>query len=477
MEFGIDHVIVLGFLILTMMVGLNHGKSVKTIKDYALGGRNFSTGALIATVVATKASGSGFFTTLSKTYSEGFYYTFSSIGIGISLIIIALLLVPRMAEFLGNTSIAEAMGDLYGNHVRVITAVSGTIAGIGSLAVQFKVFGYIVAYFVGLSPQFAIISAGIIATIYSAFGGIKAVTFTDVLQAVAFGVIIPLLGFVIWSKFFYGNYSLVTAFSDPKFDLGSLLNVKNSGFGGFLFLLIYFCSPIISAHEFQRISMGKNITQAKNAFLISGIVLILIKFSIAWIPFIIKAINPSLPADKLLPHIITNYSFIGLKGMIIVAIIAFAMSTADSMINSSSVLFTNDIYGVFAKNEDSHLLVAKLFALLLGCGTIFLSLVETDLLGLIIFTGSFFYPVVTPPFLLAIFGFRSTPKVILIGMLSGLIGTIIWHFLPNGAICKMQDVLGVFATMLINALFLIGSHYLLKQPGGWAQDELVVKKK
>ena len=85
MNFNIDIAIVIGFLILTLVVGLGHGQKVKNIKDYALGGRNFSTGALVATIVATYASGSGFFVTLSKTYSDGFYYMFASAGIGVSL--------------------------------------------------------------------------------------------------------------------------------------------------------------------------------------------------------------------------------------------------------------------------------------------------------------------------------------------------------------------------------------------------------
>ena len=94
-----------------------------------------------------------------------------------------------MGEFLGKTSIAEAMGDLYGQKVRLITAVAGTIGSAGSVAVQFKVFGSIFSYFLTVPSYLAVILAGMIATIYSAFGGIRAVTFTYVLQFFAFGVV------------------------------------------------------------------------------------------------------------------------------------------------------------------------------------------------------------------------------------------------------------------------------------------------
>ena len=44
---NIDLFIVVGFIVLTLAVGLGHGKKIKTIQDYALGGRNFSTIALV----------------------------------------------------------------------------------------------------------------------------------------------------------------------------------------------------------------------------------------------------------------------------------------------------------------------------------------------------------------------------------------------------------------------------------------------
>lgn len=116
-----DIAIVIAFLIITLIVGMGHGQKVRGIKDYALGGRNFSTAALVATIVATGASGSGFFVTLSKTYTDGFYYMLARFGIGLDFLVLAFLLVPRMGEFLGKTSIAEVMGDLYGQKVRLIT--------------------------------------------------------------------------------------------------------------------------------------------------------------------------------------------------------------------------------------------------------------------------------------------------------------------------------------------------------------------
>ena len=142
--------------------------------------------------------------------------------------------------FLCKVFIASAMGELYGNKVRSITAIAGSIGSAGLIAMQFKVFGNVISYFIAIPPTTAIIVSGVIATIYSAFGGIRAVTFTDILQGFTFGVIIPLLGFTIWNHFYHMDYSIAWATKVSQFGLNILFDSSNSGFWSFIFLFIYF---------------------------------------------------------------------------------------------------------------------------------------------------------------------------------------------------------------------------------------------
>ena len=312
-----------------------------------------------------------------------------------------------------------------------------------------------------------ILLAGVIATIYSAFGGIRAVAFTDVLQFFAFGCIIPLIGFLVWGEFYNGDLSISKAALDPKFNLVKIFSVDNPKMFGMIIMLIYFTIPSFSAPAFQRIAIGSSIKQVRKAFLIAGIFMILIKVLIAWIPFLLYSINPKLHNDALLGYIIDTFSYTGLKGLIIIAIIAFAMSTADSRINSASVLFTNDIYRYFKNDIKNEIFISRLFAFVLGGGAITPSLFEADILGIIVLANSFYYPIVTPLFLLTIFGFRSSPKSVLIGMGAALFVTITWKFLPIQFNHLPQKMIGVLVAMLCNVVFLMGSHYLLRQPGGW----------
>lgn len=137
------------------------------------------------------------------------------------------------------------------------------------------------------------------------------------------------------------------------------------------------------------------------------------------------AIYPDVAAEEIAKHIILDYSYSGLKGLTIAGILAMMMSTADSYINSTSVLFTHDFCsaaGIKIKNE---LIVSRMIALILGVFSFVLALYSDNLLKLIITTKSFYMPLVSVPFIFSIIGFRSSAKSVLIGMLAGFITVVL----------------------------------------------------
>lgn len=460
---SIDMTIVIGFLFLTLFVGLGHGQKNKNIKDYALGGRNFSTGALVATLVATWVGGGAFTTCLTKTYSDGLFYVIASLGQIVSFIIVAFLFVPKMSKFLGKISVAEAMEEHYGANVRIIVAATGIMASAGSIAVQFKVFGNVISYFLVLSPLMGIFVASAIVTIYSAFGGVRAVTFTDVFQMLTFGVAIPIIGVMIWNNAHMHGFSLEHALQDPKFDIGALVSAKNIDIFAMFTLMLYYAMPGIEPTVFQRISMGRNIEQVKNAFLISAFVLFLIRLAMQWVPFLIYSMSPNLELHQLFGFIIDNYTYIGLKGLMIAGVFALAMSTADSQINASSVLFSHDICKSLNLRGKSELILSKIFSVFLGFVGIYMATSSKDLLDIVLTTRAFYMPIVTIPIMFTILGFRTTTYSVLAGMSGGFVVILAW---------KLSGIKadGIFVAMIANMLCLLGAHYLFKQQGGWIKD-------
>ena len=99
-----------------------------------------------------------------------------------------------MAPFMQHLSIAETMGAVYGKLPRIITALSSIGTSIASLAIQINVMTLAIGICLeSVNPRIITIFATVALIFYSTSGGIRAVTFTDVLQFVTFAIIIPLL--------------------------------------------------------------------------------------------------------------------------------------------------------------------------------------------------------------------------------------------------------------------------------------------
>lgn len=456
---NIDTIIFLAFLAVTLLVGFKYGRGIKTIDDYALGGRNFSTLALVSTILATWVSGGMFFVGVSKIYANGLNYFIPSTCMCLQILIVGTILVPRMSRFLGKISVAEAMGSLYGKEVRLITAICGIAGMVGGIAVQFKIFGTLFNYFFGVPSVAAVFIASSIVIIYSAFGGIRAVTHTDILQALTFTLSIPLVAIIIWLQIHQYELNYSNILSNENFDIARIFSINNPNLLSIIFLIVYFSFPTVDSMDFQRIAIGKNIKQVRNAFVISAILFALVKCMIALTPILILNIKDDIEPSKLISYIIDNYTYAGLKGLIIIGVAAMAMSTADSRINSAVVLFAHDLQELF-NMKVNKLLLSKIFSCVLGAFAIYLALTTNDLFGIVVASASFYMPVVSVPLVLSILGFRTTKKPILIAMIGGLVFIIVWQILGIA-------IDGIVPAMIFNLVLLFGSHYILRQPGGW----------
>ncbi len=404
---NIDIIIFISFLSVIMFLGIISGRNVRSIQEYALGHRNFTTITLISTIVATWAAGDDFFVFVSESYENGLYFIFADLfGILAVLLLIGILFIPRMGEFLGKLSIAEAMGDMYGNKVKLITAIAGCVGTSGMIAAQFKIAGILFEYSLNIPSGYGILIGAFIVTIYSSLGGIKSVTFTDIIQLFMFGVILPTLALFIYSNLSNTDNIVEVLSSNDNFNYSEIFSFNSQKSLYYLFLFLFIAIPSFDPAIFQRISMAKNVFQARKAFIIAAFVYFFLGLTIAWIGIIALVIYPNRAPNEVAKHIILDYSYTGLKGLTLSGILAMLMSTADSYINSTSVLFTHDFCKAAGLKIKNELLVSRIVALILGMFSTILALYSTNLLQLIISTKSFYMPIVSVPFIFAIFGFR-----------------------------------------------------------------------
>ena len=460
----IDIIIFIVFLFFNLIAGLKYRGKKQSFKEYAIGNKDFSTATITATIVATWASGSMFFNGIEQTYSNGLYYVLPVIvGSTFSWLVIGYIIGPRMGTLLNHVSMADAMSSIYGKGVQVITAVSTILMNIGYIAVQFKVISRILCILFNCQGPWVTIIAASIIIIYSAFGGIKSVTFTDVIQFITFGTLLPALALVIWQYISDHSQVIHTLTTNPNFSLKHVIN-WNPRFISTLALLSYFLVPSLDPVVFQRMAMAKDIGQIKRSIAYAAGLLLLIWLFIIWIAVLLVTDNPNLTTNQVVSYMIEKYAHPGLKGFLGVGVIALAMSSADSALNSCSVLVTNDILPPLRITRQASVRIAAITTFVIGFFAILLTLSIQNILEILLFSANFYTPIIVVPMLLTIFGFRTSKRVIYIGIGAGF---AITTFL----LIYFKNIDSFFPGILANLIFLLGSHYLLKEKGGWTKQE------
>ncbi|MBM3467289.1 MAG: hypothetical protein FJX70_05615 [Alphaproteobacteria bacterium] len=100
--------------------------------------------------------------------------------------------------------------------------------------------------------------------------------------------------------------------------------------------------------------MANSIDQAKRSFVISAQICFVILLILIWLVLVIQAKAPNISAEDVIKILIFDQLIPVYRGLMLVGVIAMTMSTADSYINSSSILFSHDFLGslnIKVKNE------------------------------------------------------------------------------------------------------------------------------
>jgi len=454
---NIDAIIFIIFLIITLFVGINYGSRLKSLKSYALGDKDFSTITISATISATYISGSMLHITISNVYSKGISYLIGSIGIALGMLWIGDSVGKRMAKFVGDMSVAESLGRRYGKAVRLISAISSIMVCIGMASVQFKVSSFVLERLFGLDSMYATMASAVIVIIYSSLGGIRSVAFTDVLQFFTFCVLLPILCFIIWKK--VGDIDLVykTIKTNKLFSLLELLKNKKSLQYG-ISLAIYGFLGGLRPSSYQRLLISKNKRQIKIAYRISTIIFIFLKLILATTAIVILTQNPDLKTpDSILSHIINTYLGSILKGLMSACIMAMVMSTADSSLNSGSVIFINDFLPEIGIKVKNNIIYIRLISIMIGLFALLIAFTNNDLLKIVLLANSFYMPIVIVPLILVIFNYNISKPAILSGMVSGFITVILWS---NVDFFSKTNVNSVIPGMLANIVTIFIAHYI-----------------
>ncbi|MBP5585682.1 MAG: sodium:solute symporter [Lentisphaeria bacterium] len=448
---ALDWAVIIGYFVIIAGVAIWASRGQNTASDFFLGSRNIGWfaigGSLFASNVGSEhivgLAGSGANTGLSLAHWELHAWV---------LLMLGWVFVPyyyrskvfTMPEFLEKrfSPTARWILSIISLAAYVLTKVSVTVyAGALVFNVLFPDFhlGSLDAFWCG--ALLTIILTGI----YSVFGGLRAVLYTDACQA-----IILLLGsiFILYfglSKLDGGWSGLrdFTATHASQYALWHPLSDKD-----FPWLAICIASPIIGIwywctdqYIVQRTLAAKNLTIARRGT-IWGAALKVMPVMIFLIPGLIGAAlhhqgviqlpikGTGIDGDRVFPTLVTALLPPGLRGLVIAGLLAALMSSLSSLFNSSAALFTVDIYQKLKKeaSEKELVYVGKIATtVVVVCGLIWIPIMKQvaqgggGLYDYLQNVQSFLAPAITATFLLGIFWGRINAKGAVWGLTVGFI--------------------------------------------------------
>lgn len=444
-----DILIIGGYLLACLIIGLYKSTKVKGIKDYAIGDKNFSTLVIISTIFATFMSANQIIGKTEQIYKLGLVFGAAILFIPLNWIIVKNIYAKNISRFDGCISMSEIMEKLYGNCGSIVSSIIIIITAVGILAIQVTAIAYLFQYFLDLSyAQGVLIGIGIL-TFYSALGGVRAVALTDVFQFLIFFLILPIAcGYAYFKAGGYEN--IITSLPESHFTLynnGSLLL--------FFSYVLFIVAPAIHAPYAQRLLMAKNkkqLTDSYNILIVTSLFFACIVFTLG---FCIRTIYPDIEAKMALYHFVGGLPPIFI-GIMIVGILAVIMSTADSWLNSLSIVVSHDIVKKIYPKIDgkTELLIARISTFLCALLAVIISLSSGAIFKLIIFFQAFYYATVLVPFTVGFLKFKTNNKSFLASVFSGILCTVITRYYAGdfGAISLAFGVIG-------SAIALFGAHY------------------
>lgn len=343
---NIDHSIIIIFLFLTLVVGLYSGKNIKDIAEYAISNKISGAGVLAITILATYITGSKGIGYAGYVFDDGILPILPTIVCGVIFCFsfIIFFILPHIKHFEGCLTAAEIMGQVYGPQTRFTIGILGSFYIITLVTLQVIWLGSI-GELLEIPKLLSIAVGGTILVIYSSTGGIKSVTVTDVIQFIAVAIMIPMITYVALDQ--VGGVKELIA-RTPKQHLSV---VHNPNLKDYLIYCLWYLFPAfpLSFPFVQRMLMARNDKQLKNSYYISLFFLIIffLLLTIIGLAAIVlqKSGDVNMPTrgSQIINYLINSYFSPGVRGVLIIGLIAAVMSTADSFLNSGGLLLVHDV--------------------------------------------------------------------------------------------------------------------------------------
>jgi len=331
--------VVLVYMLSMLATGFFLRGRIRSASDFLLAGRKL--GLLLTTAsLAAIQIGAGVILGGSELGAESGVWPgmWFGIGCGGGLIVAGLLVAKKLRKHEGYVPL-DFFGIRYVERkwIRFWAWLSNIPSLLGIFIAQIMAAGAVFQIF-GFSYEQGILITSFVIALYTIMGGMWGVAITNIIQLVIIVIGIPIVAII----------SLIKLEESKTASLSDIFNsafVPTGLFTKAVFIIIPFLIAVsISYDAYMRYQSAKSGDIAKWGCLLGGIFVILISFCSGIIGAAGKYIFPEIENATILPHMIKTMLPPVLAGLVVSALLAAAMSTANCLLISLSGCFTRDLY-------------------------------------------------------------------------------------------------------------------------------------
>jgi solute:Na+ symporter, SSS family len=472
---------VLVYLSVMIAAGFYFARRNHTTEDYFVGNRSFSGWVIGLSMLGTIISSATFL----ALPAAAFILDWRMLTVNLVVPVIAVLAVLVFIPFFRRgrlTSAFEYLGERFGVIPRMYGTVSFIILQLIRMAQILFLVSLVIQFLTGFPIAWVIIFIGLFIGFYTVMGGIEAVIWTDVLQALI--LIFGGLFCIFWvAADLPGGFRQIfeVGMAHNKFSLGPTeFNLGERTFYTMLILGIINWLGIFAGDQnmVQRYVSARSTREAQKATLLYSVIALpmwIMFFFVGTGLFVFYFLNPDpalagLETDQVLPYFIFSEIPPVITGIIISAIIAASMSTMDSGINAISTVTVIDFMKPWlAKDRDdsyyfrsAHIIVGAV-TLIVIIGAVSFSLMDKESMNDIsLIVASVFGGCLMGLFLMGFFtsridGFSATIALILAVVVNIYMGLGLLGALPESFIIEIHSY---WVVAIVNATFIVVAYLL-----------------
>ncbi len=356
----IDYAVIAAYLCVVAGIGLYcYLTGKQDTATFFLAGRRIPWWAAGLSLYATGTSAISYLAIPAKSYATNWLYLGQNVLTFVGSIYVAFVIVPLVRR-LNLTSVYQYLELRFHPVVRLMASFICIVQHLaGRMAIVLLLPALALSAVTGITVTTSILLMGVITTIYTFLGGMKAVIWTDVLQV--FVMVGGALFAITWMVIGTGGVGAVArlALADGKthlFDWRFDFTIPSA----WIFVLMLLVTILTWPQDqtlTQRVLSTKDDKAARNSVLMLTAIVLpgsLMFFSLGTLLYTYYKVhptrlNPLLATDQIFPQFIASDLPAGVTGLIIAGIFAASMATLSSNINSIATLVSVDFYERYAR--------------------------------------------------------------------------------------------------------------------------------